>query len=575
MSDSVAFGPYSVIRAVAASSLYVSFAARFAPAEHDVLVTLGVFKPGMMGPAHLPEALLGHAERVRRLNHVNLTSLFDVCLHDGLPYTVSEFVDGVPLEALNEAVGVGARAVNSDVTAFICSELCAGLSHAHTRRDERGRPLHLVHGGVDPGRVVLSKTGLVKLIDFVVPGATREAGLIDREPEQRMPFAAPELVRGEAFDQRADIFSVGAIAFQQLTGRHIYAHQHENDLESAAAQGFAPRVRDIDRAIPIELGDIVDKALSPTPEDRFKDAGEMRAALGEFLRSHAPGFGRHRLKTYVSRLVPGSTHGLLPGREWCALQRKEFEPIDGASLIHEVEAPFKGPRASLTELMHTPDLPKLNSVDVRRMLSGAHPSLSREPRLASNDARPSERMLQAMRESAIAAALLEDEVTRRTPVVERFELARREAQVTPVASAPVVESVATEVYDDRVSDDFLQQAAEEALDEEAFRRGGLGAGPILVLLLIIAAAGIGVYQVVRPPQDGNAGLESGLTVFVTSRPQGAELIIDGSRSGLRTPVPLTVNAPIALSAELSGYETPDTLLVDGARSSVSFSFVPE
>jgi eukaryotic-like serine/threonine-protein kinase len=214
------------------------------------------------------------------VDHPNVVRLHDVGVHQSVPFYVMEWIDGHSLRDVARTVGETGEPVPAGIAMRIAADLCGGLHAAHELRDENGELLGLVHRDVSPHNVLVTFEGVAKLIDFGVAKARdlasgREssvcAGL-----KGKVRYMAPEQALEEPIDRRADLFSVGAILFQLLTGRAPLEGPNELAVINAllsTAPIFVPE----DLPEPVQW--ILRRALARKPEQRFADAAEMQDAI--------------------------------------------------------------------------------------------------------------------------------------------------------------------------------------------------------------------------------------------------------------------------------------------------------
>ena len=604
------FGPYTLIRAIAATTDSVSFAARFeGRKDTEHILAVKAIEPEVTSDPALRDKLVDEIRLAVRLNHVNVAQTFDIGEVEGLMYIALEFVDGIPLQMVQNAVAPRQKAVTAEVATFIAVEVCAGLAYAHGRRDERGRMLGIVHSRPSPRTVLLSKSGLVKVVNFGLARVVTDARQ-DATEEDDLHFLAPEVVRGDQYDKRADVFSVGAIAYQLLTGHRIYEGAHGDGLRQKAERGYVPAVLDVDPDVPEPLATLVDRALAADPEDRFQEATELRSGLGAWLRRNSPGFGRHRLKSYLHRLLPETTSGLLPEGEWQTLHRKNFRFYDPDSLIAEnvdSEPDVPTEKDDLRPLMVAPDLPEIIQLDITRMRTGAHATV-REQAIGAAQRRgsgtlprvPTGQVRRVTNAPPVNAAPLPDAAPApRTPaaadepevfVTQSYEedegVADPDAgpaddtgygHIEEDAGGPV-QIDPDMVYDDSVPDDFGRAAVAEAEAQDAFSRSGPSLVGILLALILLGAAGFGVKYALDLA-NAEPSIEAGpVRVFITSRPQGATILVDGQSSHATTPSPLSdyPDGESFITVELSGFETPAAQTLNSAApaSELAFDLLP-
>jgi serine/threonine-protein kinase len=218
------------------------------------------------------------------INHTNVVHLFDVGLHEDTPFFVMEWIDGYALRDVASVVADTGDRIPPAIALRIASDLCAGLHAAHELRGDDGEPLGLVHRDVSPHNVLITRDGVAKLIDFGVAKARDLATGSEQSVcggiKGKVRYMAPEQALEKVIDRRADLFSVGAIMFQLLTGRTPFEASSElaviNQLVSTNPV-FVPN----DLPEPVQW--ILRRALARRPENRFNDAQEMQDAIGVAL----------------------------------------------------------------------------------------------------------------------------------------------------------------------------------------------------------------------------------------------------------------------------------------------------
>jgi serine/threonine protein kinase len=251
------------------------------------------------------------ARIVARLGHPNVVHVYDFGEVGGTAYLVMELVRGVDLRALivraREQAMAARRpgAVPMHHAAKILSHVCEGLAHAHDLADARGRPLGLVHRDVTPSNVLLGFEGAVKVADFGVAKLQRGRKEITRVGMVRgkSAYLSPEQARGESLDRRSDLFNVGILLFEVLTGDTLFPHEDPVHARTLAAAGKIPEPERL-RMLPPGLREIATRALAARREDRYPDALALRADLERFLRAVPETSDTLELGRYVRRLFP-------------------------------------------------------------------------------------------------------------------------------------------------------------------------------------------------------------------------------------------------------------------------------
>ncbi len=234
------------------------------------------------------ESFVQEARLTRLLSHDNIAQTYELGKASGLYYIAMELVSGPTLDAVMRQSRTAAGAIPLPIIVEILIQLCDALDHAHNLCDELDRPLRLIHRDVSPANIILANNGVVKLIDFGIAKAARSrvqtaAGYI----KGKLAYVAPEYTYGK-LDARADLFAIGAVAHEMLTGHRLFAAATEiATIQNVRQLVIAPPSRH-DRKVTRELDDIVLTALQRDPDQRWQNA----AAMGRALRGVAEEIGR-------------------------------------------------------------------------------------------------------------------------------------------------------------------------------------------------------------------------------------------------------------------------------------------
>jgi serine/threonine protein kinase len=241
------------------------------------------------------------AKVVVRLSHGNLVPVFDAGTakgeHGDELYLAMEFVEGKDLRAVWNRCAKKGIAFPVDIAVYIARELARGLYHAHT-----AGAIKLVHRDVSPPNVLLSFSGEVKLTDFGLAASTLKTektapGVI----YGKVSYMSPEQARGEPLDGRTDLYAVGVILWELLTGRQLFP-QHEQNLIVRVRDPQIPPPSQVASRVPPALDVIVGKALAKDKTLRYADCEAFRAALSGFLAQHAPTTDNDRVARFLETL---------------------------------------------------------------------------------------------------------------------------------------------------------------------------------------------------------------------------------------------------------------------------------
>jgi serine/threonine-protein kinase len=247
------------------------------------LVALKAILPSFARDSRFRDMFLDEARIASRIEHPNVAQIFDVGETDGNLYLVMEWVDGDSLANLLRVVESQGRVVPIPVLLRIFADVCAGLHAAHELRDQRGRSLNVVHRDVSPQNILVTDTGVVKVIDF---GVVQARGRITEDTttgvvKGKLQYVAPERALGTEVDRRADVWAIGAVLYRCLAGRP--AHDGAGDLGIVRALVARNQIASLPSSVPHALARLVYKALAREPRDRYESAAELQRELENLL----------------------------------------------------------------------------------------------------------------------------------------------------------------------------------------------------------------------------------------------------------------------------------------------------
>jgi serine/threonine protein kinase/tetratricopeptide (TPR) repeat protein len=240
------------------------------------------------------------------LNHANIVQVFDFGQIRGTFYLAMELIEGIDLMRLFHAVRGHEDAFPAVIAAYIGHQVASGLAYAHRKCDDYGAPLGIVHRDVSPHNLMLSFEGQVKILDF---GIARTRRAWDRDNERveaetikgKVAYMSPEQSLGKLVDQRSDVYSLGVVLYELLTGELLFrTRDRMKALERVRTEPIPP-ILESAPDLPDELAHIVDKALGRDPEQRWESAREMQSALAQFLHRADPVVDDEVLSDFLSR----------------------------------------------------------------------------------------------------------------------------------------------------------------------------------------------------------------------------------------------------------------------------------
>jgi len=237
-----------------------------------------------------------------QLTHANVAQIFDLGKVADSYFIAMEFVRGKDLRAIFDRVRKRGGTVPVPMACYSIMKVCEGLDYAHNKKDSAGRDLNLVHRDVSPQNVLLSYDGEIKLIDFGIAKAANKAGKTQAGIlKGKFGYMSPEQVRGLPLDRRSDVFSVGIVLYELLTGERLFVGESDfSTLEKVRNVEIMPPST-YNRKIPEELEQIVLKALAKDVDDRYQTAMDLHDDLQSFMYTSGNFFARKDLAAYMGK----------------------------------------------------------------------------------------------------------------------------------------------------------------------------------------------------------------------------------------------------------------------------------
>ncbi len=228
---------------------------------------------------------LDEARLSLNLQHANIVQVFDISkTPDNAYFLVMEFVDGCNLKAIIERQKQKNRRVEIGHAIYIMIECCKALQYAHSLENpDTNEPLGIVHRDISPPNILLSKNGEIKLVDFGLAKANSQIETTDPGVVKgKFSYLSPEAASGIDVDHRADIFAVGILLWELLTGRRLFFGETDYQTVELVRQAKVPSLAAHNPEIEAELEDIVRKALAKDREDRYASAADLAEALAQY-----------------------------------------------------------------------------------------------------------------------------------------------------------------------------------------------------------------------------------------------------------------------------------------------------
>lgn len=279
--DPVRLGKYEVLSLLARGGMADLYIGRLHGAlGFNRLVVVKRLPPHLSANELFVSMFLDEARLAAQIHHPNVVQILDLGQSGADYYIAMELIPGPSLAAVLRHTGRVGKAVPWPVAAEIVAQACDGLHAAHELRDPAGRPLGLVHRDVSPGNLMLTASGWVKVVDFGVARANETASRADRSLMMgKYAYMSPELCRGEPLDRRADVFALGVVLYQLLTGRRVFERETPARTIEAIRADPVPDPRTARPDLPAAVVPLIRRTLERERGARFPSAAELALAL--------------------------------------------------------------------------------------------------------------------------------------------------------------------------------------------------------------------------------------------------------------------------------------------------------
>jgi serine/threonine-protein kinase len=297
-------GKYVIRRKLAEGGMAEIYLATFrGPGGFEKEVVIKRIRSFLATDPSFVDMFITEARVASRLNHANLVQIFDFDKHEDTYYLAMEYVRGHSLWDLRERANKMSTGIAPILAAHIAAELARGLHYAHRLTDRTGKPLGLVHRDVTPHNVLLSYDGAVKLTDFGVAKAGSSqstSGML----KGKFAYMSPEQARGDEVDAKTDIFAVGILLWEMLTDSKLFEGDSDVALLRAVQTAEISPPSSKNKNLPLQLDDIVLKALNRDPAERYPTAEALERALAQFVLGHAKSLEDTDSGAFLRELFP-------------------------------------------------------------------------------------------------------------------------------------------------------------------------------------------------------------------------------------------------------------------------------
>ncbi len=246
-------------------------------AGFEKLVVIKRILPHLAEDPRFISMFLTEAKLTASLAHPNICQVFELGEIDGDYYLAMEYLEGFSVSHMfKKRIH---RGLDLRVATGIACQALEGLQFAHRFRAPGGGLVGVIHRDMSPSNVFVTSTGLVKVLDFGVAKVSHHHKTTVTGLKGKYPYMAPEQIRGMDVDGRSDLFSVGVVLFEAVTGEPLFHRENDFDTLQAIVNNQRPRASDLRNDVPLDVEEVIERSLRPRREERFASALEMAEAL--------------------------------------------------------------------------------------------------------------------------------------------------------------------------------------------------------------------------------------------------------------------------------------------------------
>ena len=299
------FGQYELLEKIASGGMAEVFRARRTGVEgFQKTVAIKKILPHIADNDEFITMFADEAKLAAELNHPNIAHIYDLGkIQAGGYFIAMEYVEGTDLRSLLVAGRQSGLPMPIPLAVYVASKVASALDYAHRRRDARGEDLHIVHRDVSPQNILISHEGEIKLCDFGIAKADRKVSQTESGSlKGKLQYMSPEQAWGKPIDHRSDLFSLGSVLHEMLTGERLFRGATDMVVLELVRKAEVVAPSRLNPDVSAALDAVVLKALAREPDARYATGSEMLRDLEAILYSYSPAPGSADVAIYLNRL---------------------------------------------------------------------------------------------------------------------------------------------------------------------------------------------------------------------------------------------------------------------------------
>ena len=283
MSTAQQFGDYHLLEKIATGGMAEVYRARaYGLAGFEKILVIKRVLDDLAKDDEFLKLFVDEAKIAVQLLHVNIVQVFELNEVNGSYYMAMEYVHGLDLARLVSRT-LNRQAFPIPLALFVISEVLKALAFAHEKADENNVPLQIVHCDISPQNILISYAGEVKITDFGISRAAFQAKSLHDVIRGKYAYMSPEQVDGKTLDGRSDLFSLGIVLFELLTGRRLFKAKSREETISRVRKAEVPSPRTYRPEISEDLEAILLKSLQARRKRRYANASDMLEDISRLM----------------------------------------------------------------------------------------------------------------------------------------------------------------------------------------------------------------------------------------------------------------------------------------------------
>jgi serine/threonine-protein kinase len=297
-------GNYEVIRKLATGGMGEVYLARqHGPVAFSRDVVLKKLHQGYTEDPEFVRMFLNEAQLAANLSHPNIVHIYDLFEDDG--YVIAmEYVRGATVLSVLRACARQGAAFPYGPAVRIAIAVCDALHYAYASVGDDGQPRHIVHRDISPSNILLGYDGHVKLADFGVAKALDVNVTRGESIKGKFGYLSPEQIRCQPLDQRSDLFALGIVLWEMTMGSPLYKRESDAAMMYAVMEDDAPRPSSRHPHFPLDLEEVIMKALERDRDRRYTSALDMATDLRRVARDHDWDTEAQALAELLTQTIP-------------------------------------------------------------------------------------------------------------------------------------------------------------------------------------------------------------------------------------------------------------------------------